>query len=115
MGQIVRASSAQAEMTLLAWKWRSRSIGRPSFAAHGAELDEAHVTELRLADTEIAEAEGEAVGIELREEPGALRIGRKQFDDGPEAECALVGIYGGALCAAVGEELFDLCLSDEFH
>ena len=61
--------------------------GKTELAAYAGELGEAHVAEFRLAYAEIAESEGETVaGIELGEEPGALRIGGEEFDDWLEVE-----------------------------
>jgi hypothetical protein len=90
--------------------------GKAEFAAYGLQFDEAYVAELGLAHAEIAESEGEtAVGIQLGEEPGALRVGGEEFDDGFEVECVVASVHRGALRAAVGEELFSECFGDECH
>jgi len=68
------------------------------------QFNEAHVAEFRLPLAEIAKAEGQAVIVDLGQEPGALGVGGKEFDDGLEVECAGVLVDRGALRAAVGEE-----------
>jgi hypothetical protein len=74
------------------------------FAADGLQFDETHIAEFRLAHAEIAEAEGEPViGIELGQEPGALRIRGEEFDNGFEVECAVAFVHRGALSAAVAQ------------
>jgi hypothetical protein len=90
--------------------------GKAEFAADGLQFDEAHIAELLLAHAKVAEAEGEtAVGIEFRQEPGALRVGGEEFGDGFEVDCSFVFVDGGALGAAVGEEFFGESFGDEFH
>jgi hypothetical protein len=60
---------------------------KPEGAASGGELREAHVSEFRLAETEIAEAEGGInVGVELGQEPGGIAVGGEEFHDGLEVE-----------------------------
>jgi hypothetical protein len=74
------------------------------------------VAELGLAQAEITESEGQVgISIELGEEPGALGIGREEFDDGLEVDGVFAFIPRGALSAAVGEQLFGMCFSDECH
>jgi hypothetical protein len=90
--------------------------GETEFAADGGQFDEADVAEFRLAHPEIAEAEGKvADGVEFRQEPGALSVGGEELDDGFEVDRRFVFVDGGALRAAVGEELFGKCFGDECH
>jgi hypothetical protein len=80
---------------------------KAELAAGGGELGERHIAKFRAAKIQVAEPEGEtAVGIEFRQEPGALRIGREEFDDGLEVECFLALVDRGALCPTIGEEFF---------
>ena len=90
--------------------------GEAELAADGLQFEEAHVAEFRLAQAEIAESEGQAVvRIELGQEPGTLRVGREEFDDGFEVDCVVAFVHRGALCSAVGEELFGERFGDECH
>ncbi len=89
--------------------------GKAEFAAHGAKFGKAYVAEFGFAHAKIAEAEGQAVGVDFGQEPGALGVGGEEFNDGLEVERAGVLVDRGALRAAVGEELFGLCFGDEFH
>ena len=51
-------------------------------ATRGSELLQAHLGDLRLAEAEIAETEGQiAVRIQLRQEPGGIAVGGEDFDD----------------------------------
>ena len=108
-----RASIASTLMVLSALKCRSRSIGKPSLPRtdRSSRAREADVTELGLADAEIAEPEGEpAVGVDLGEEPGGCAVRGEGLDDGLEVNSALFLVHGLAPCVAVGEELFGLCV-----
>jgi hypothetical protein len=90
--------------------------GESELAADGAQFGGRHVAEFRAAEPEIAQAEGEfVVGVEFGEEPGALSVLREELDDGLEVDHPLIVVDGGALRFAVGEELIELCLSDESH
>jgi hypothetical protein len=44
-----------------------------------------------------------------------LHIGGEEFDDWFEVECVVAIVHRGALCAAVGDELFGECFRDVFH
>jgi len=90
--------------------------GKPEFAADSGELEQAHVAEFRLAHAEIAETEGEtAIGVELREKPGALRVGGEKLDDGVEVDvtsalsmrmiCAWQLARSCSVCGAVPGEM----------
>jgi hypothetical protein len=90
--------------------------GESEVAADGAQFRQANVAELWFPHSEIAEAEGElVVGVEFGDEPGALGVRSEELDNGLEVDRALVVVDGGALRFAVGDELIDLCLSDESH
>lgn len=89
---------------------------KPQRAAGGGELVQAHVAEFRLPEAEIAETEGQvAVGVQLREEPGGVAVGGEELDDGFEVDGADLLVEGGALGAAVLEELLALGVGDEIH
>jgi hypothetical protein len=65
-------------------------------AADGCELEQAHVTEFRLAEPESAKTEGQIdVGVELGQQPGGVAVGGEELDDG----CAL-----RALCLVVASQ-----------
>jgi CRISPR/Cas system-associated exonuclease Cas4 (RecB family) len=66
------------------------------------------VAELGLAETQIAEAEGSAVGIQFGEKPGAGGIGREELDDGGVVEGVSVRFVGVALGACIREEALAL-------
>ena len=80
-------------------------MGSAQFAANRREFRKCHISKLWFPHAEIAEAEGQtAVGIEFRQEPGALCVGREELDDGFEVECVVAFVHLGALRAAVGEK-----------
>jgi hypothetical protein len=55
----------------------------PKLAADGREFGETYVAEFRAAQAKIAKAKREtAVGVELSQQPSALRVWCKQFDTG---------------------------------
>ena len=86
---------------------------KAEFAPDAAKLREAYVAEFGAAHAEIAEAEGEVGAfVDFGEEPGALGVGGVELDDGLEVERLVLSIDGGALCDAIGEELFGLCFGD---
>ena len=85
-------------------------------AADGLQFHEADVAKLGATETKIAEAKGElAGGVEFHKEPGALCVRREKFDDGLEVQRLVPSVDGGALSAAVGLKLFDLCFREECH
>jgi hypothetical protein len=66
------------------------------FAADGRKFGKRHVTKFRAAKAKIAETEGETVaGIQFRQEPRALGVGREEFDDGLEVERGLIVVDSG--------------------
>lgn len=94
----------------IALDWKTEST------SHRLQFDKRDVTEFWLSHTKIAETEGDvAVGIEFRQEPGALGVRGKEFHDGLEVECCLAFVHCGELCSAVDEQLFGECIGDEFH
>jgi hypothetical protein len=90
--------------------------GKLELVAYGAKLREADVAELGAAHAEIAEAEGEVGAfVDFGEQPGALGVRGKEFDDGLEVERLVLSVDGGSLRNAIGEKLFGLCFGDESH
>jgi hypothetical protein len=59
-------------------------------AAGGSELVQAHIAEFGLAETEIAETEGEMFGdwVQFCEELGGVAVGGEELDDGFEVNSA---------------------------
>jgi hypothetical protein len=51
--------------------------GQPESAAGSSEFAQAHVTEFRFPEAEVAETEGEmpSYGVQLRQEPGGVAVG----------------------------------------
>jgi hypothetical protein len=75
----------------IALQWKAQR------AADGGELEEAHVAEFRLPEPEIPKTEGQIdVGVELRQEPGGVAVGREKLDDGFEVEALGLAARGGA-------------------
>jgi hypothetical protein len=62
--------------------------GEAQGTAKVAQFVHAHVAQLRRSHAKVAEAEGEAVSIDFGEQPGALGVGREEFDDGFRLEAA---------------------------
>jgi hypothetical protein len=84
-------------------------------AVLASEFGHADESQFGKSHAEIAKTEGDVVAAELGEEPGALGIGSKEFDDGLKVEVGLAGIHARDLSVAVGEKLFSLGLSEECH
>ncbi len=75
----------------------------------------AHESEFGRSHTEVAKAEGDVIETEFSEEPGALRVGREELDDGSEVDVGLLVVHADNLGLAVGDELFGLCFGEECH
>jgi hypothetical protein len=95
----------------IALEWKAQR------AAGGGELVQAHVTEFRFPEAEVAETEGEilALRVQLREELGGIAVGGEELDDGFEVDGSPLLVEGGALGPAVFEEFLVLDGSDELH
>jgi len=78
---------------------------KPQLAADRRQLGERDVAQFWTSKPKITETEEKSL-VELRQESGALGVGREEFDDGFEVECGLIVVDCGALGAAVGEEFF---------
>src|ERR1019366_2237938 len=66
-------------------------------AADGGEFEQAHVTEFRLAESEIAKTERQIdIRVELRQEPGGIAVGGEKLHDGLEVEALVLAVDGGA-------------------
>jgi hypothetical protein len=89
--------------------------GKTQRATKFADFAHADEAEFGTAHAQIAETEGDVVVTELGEEPGALGIGSKEFDDGFEVDVGLAVIHADDLRLTVVEELFGLFLSEECH
>src|ERR1017187_8055231 len=85
-------------------------------AADGGEFEQAHVTEFRLAEPEIAKTERQIdIRVELRQEPGGVAVGGEKLYDGFDIEALVLAVDDSALGASVLEEFLALGGSDELH
>jgi hypothetical protein len=89
--------------------------GKAEWTAQFANLAHADESEFWASHAEIGEAEGDVVESEFGEEPGALRVGREEFDDWIEVDVGLPVVHADDLRLAVGDELFGLCFGEQCH
>src|ERR1035441_8529969 len=62
-------------------------------AADGGEFEQAHVTEFRLAEPEIAKTERQIdIRVELRQEPGGVAVGGEKLYDGFDIEALRLAV-----------------------